>query len=128
MRVVCLTLVVCAAAFGQRPSVVVSPPPAGYKPKTDVTLSPTATEAVRVSVARARLLEWRRRDPQKALDVVEDAQRRMPEIAPELEHRRARLRRKVELRSREGSMCRRDGGQRNLRQIQLEAPILDGAG
>ena len=49
MRVVCLTLVVCAAAFGQGPSVVVSPPPAGYKPKIDVTLSPTATEAVRVS-------------------------------------------------------------------------------
>ena len=49
MRVVCLTLVVCAVAFGQGPSVAVSPPPAGYKPKTDVTLSPTATEAVRVS-------------------------------------------------------------------------------
>src|SRR5207247_480916 len=49
MRVVCLTLVVCAVAFGQGPSVAVSPPPAGYKPKTDVVLSPTATEAVRVS-------------------------------------------------------------------------------
>jgi len=49
MRVVCLTLVVCAVAFGQGPSVAVSPPPAGYKPKTDVALSPTATEAVRVS-------------------------------------------------------------------------------
>src|SRR5258708_29004286 len=50
MRVVCLTLVVvCAAAFGQDPSVAVSPAPAGYKPKTDVALSPTATEAVRVS-------------------------------------------------------------------------------
>src|SRR5258708_33933298 len=49
MRVLCLTLVVCAAAFGQDPSVAVSPPPAGYKPKTDVALSPTATEAVRVS-------------------------------------------------------------------------------
>src|SRR5438552_13272057 len=49
MRVVFLTLVVCAAAFGQGPSVAVSPAPAGYKPKTDVALSPTATEAVRVS-------------------------------------------------------------------------------
>src|SRR5260370_28592945 len=49
MRVVCLTLVVCAVAFGQGPSVAVSPPPAGYKPKTDVALSPTATEAARVS-------------------------------------------------------------------------------
>ena len=49
MRVVCLTLVVCAVAFGQGPSVAVSPAPPGYKPKTDVTLSSTATEAVRVS-------------------------------------------------------------------------------
>lgn len=49
MRVVCLTLVVCAVAFGQGPSVAVSPPPAGYKPITDVTLPPTATDAVRVS-------------------------------------------------------------------------------
>lgn len=49
MRVVCLTLVVCAAAFGQGQSVVVSPPPVGYKPKIDLPLSPTATEAVRVS-------------------------------------------------------------------------------
>jgi len=48
MRVVCLTLVVCAVAFGQA-SVAVSPPPPGYKAKTDVTLSTTATEAVRVS-------------------------------------------------------------------------------
>src|SRR5215470_15556989 len=47
MRVVCL-LVVCAVAFGQA-SVAVSPPPPGYKAKTDVTLSTTATEAVRVS-------------------------------------------------------------------------------
>src|SRR5579872_89294 len=49
MRVVCLTLVVSAVAFGQGLSVAVSPAPAGYKPKTDVPLSPTATEAVRVS-------------------------------------------------------------------------------
>jgi type IV secretion system protein TrbG len=49
MRVVCLTLVVCLVAFGQGPSVAVSPAPAGYKPRTDVVLSPTATEAVRVS-------------------------------------------------------------------------------
>jgi type IV secretion system protein VirB9 len=49
MRVVCLTLIVCAIAFGQGSNVAVSPPPPGYKPKTDVSLSPTATEAVRVS-------------------------------------------------------------------------------
>src|SRR5215472_13701152 len=48
MRVVCLTLVVCAVAFGQA-SVAVSPPPPGYRPITDVLLSPTAAEAVRVS-------------------------------------------------------------------------------
>ena len=49
MRVVCLMLVVCALAFGQGSSVNGSPPPAGYKPRTDVVLSPTATEAVHVS-------------------------------------------------------------------------------
>src|SRR5215470_84432 len=49
MRVLCLTLAVCAVAFGKASTVVVSPAPVGYKPKTDVVLSPTATEAVRVS-------------------------------------------------------------------------------
>ena len=58
-------------------------------------LESTAREDIRVSVARARLLEWRRRDPGKALQVVEDAAQRMPESAPELEARRARLQRKV---------------------------------
>ena len=55
-------------------------------------------EDIRVSVARARLLEWRRRDPAQALGVVEAAQRRMPEAAPDLEARRLRLKRKVERR------------------------------
>ena len=50
---------------------------------------------VRLPVARARLLEWRRRDPQQALAVVEAAQTRFPEEAPALEARRNRLRRKV---------------------------------
>src|SRR5437762_4510583 len=50
---------------------------------------------VRLAVARARLLEWRRRDPASALSVVEDAQRRMPEEARELEARRTRLLRKL---------------------------------
>ena len=58
-------------------------------------LETNAREDVRVSVARARLLEWRRRDPRSALAVVEDAQRRMPEQAPELEQRRKRLQGKV---------------------------------
>src|SRR2546421_7652610 len=40
-----------------------------------------AREDIRVSVARARLLEWRRRDPEQALMVVEDALRRMPDAA-----------------------------------------------
>ena len=50
---------------------------------------------MRVSVARARLLEWRRRDPHAALSVVEQARRRMPEEASDLETRHARLVRKV---------------------------------
>src|SRR5439155_4358760 len=49
------------------------------------------SDDVRLSVARARLLEWRRRDPHGALAVVEDARRRMPEAAPELELRHSRL-------------------------------------
>jgi uncharacterized protein len=82
-------------------------------------LESSVTEDIRVSVARARLLEWRRRDPHLALGVVEAAQRRMPEAAPELEHRRARLKRKV---------ASGDGGRRKgkLREVQLEAPIADG--
>jgi hypothetical protein len=50
---------------------------------------------VRVAVALARLLEWRRREPRLALSVVEAAQRRMPETAAELEPRRERLQRKA---------------------------------
>jgi len=53
------------------------------------------SEDLRVALARARLLEWRRRDPHRALTVVEDAQRRFPEAAAELEPRRERLERKV---------------------------------
>ena len=52
-------------------------------------------EDIRVSIARARLLEWRKRDPAKALEIVERAQRLMPESALELEHRRIRLQRKI---------------------------------
>ena len=79
-------------------------------------LEATATEDVRVSVARARLFEWRRRDPQLALAVVEAAQGRMPEEAAGLEQRRLRLRRKVDNRLRR----RR---QREVRSHQIEAPI-----
>ncbi len=73
-------------------------------------LESSVREDVRISVARARLLEWRRRDPHGALRVVEEAQRRMPEEAGELEHRRERLQRKVVRR-------------RTRRPVQLEAPI-----
>ena len=118
-------------------------------------LESRAREDMRVSVARARLLEWRRRDPQRALDVVEDAKRRMPESAAELEPRLERLRRKVAARipksdapgrppgrsrregarafgagtrnSREDLRRRREGRKGDVRQVQLEAPILDGA-
>src|SRR6266550_3202967 len=89
-------------------------------------LEASARQDVRVSVARARLLEWRRRDPELALAVVEDAQRRMPDVADDLEHRRARLRRKVEPRRGDGLRRGRDGRKRDVRQVQLEAPILDG--
>ena len=58
-----------------------------------------ATDEIRVAIARARLLEWRRRDPFGALHVVEAARQRMPAEAGILEPRLVRLRRKVEKRS-----------------------------
>jgi uncharacterized protein YprB with RNaseH-like and TPR domain len=64
-------------------------------------LESSVTEDIRLSLARARLLEWRRRDPRRALAVVEAAQHRMPHEAADLEARRARLRRKVTKRSSE---------------------------
>jgi uncharacterized protein len=89
-------------------------------------LESSAGEDVRVSIARARLLEWRRRDPHQALSVVEAAQRRMPDQARELEHRRARLRRKVESdHGRNRSRRRGNGRKGQLREVQLEAPIPD---
>jgi len=88
-------------------------------------LESSATEDIRVSVARARLLEWRRRDPHQALSIVEAAQRRMPDQAPDLEHRRERLRRKVESDlSRNRNRSHR--GKRQVWEGQLEAPITDG--
>jgi hypothetical protein len=57
-------------------------------------LEETVSEDIRLPVARARLLEWRRRDPRRALAVVEAAERRMPEAAARLERRLTRLRRK----------------------------------
>jgi hypothetical protein len=84
-------------------------------------LESSVTEDLRLAVARARLLEWRQRDPLQALSVVESAQQRMPEQAAELELRRNRLKKKVELRS--GRSHRR--GKRDVWQVQLEAPILD---
>jgi uncharacterized protein len=62
-------------------------------------LESRAMEDMRVSIARARLLEWRKRDPHGALDVVEAARQRMPEEAEILEPRLIRLRRKVKTRS-----------------------------
>lgn len=63
-------------------------------------LESTFSDDVRVALARARLLEWRRRDPHGALSVVEAAQRRFPDSARELEPRRERLARKVQRRRR----------------------------
>ena len=81
-------------------------------------LESSVSEDIRVSVARAMLLEWRRRDPRQALTVVEAARRRMPDAAQDLEHRLARLRRKVALSDRRKPHV--GGG-------QLEAPISDGS-
>jgi uncharacterized protein YprB with RNaseH-like and TPR domain len=81
-------------------------------------LESSVTEDIRVSIARARLLEWRRRDASQALSVVEAALRRMPDQALDLEHRRARLRRKVD--SGRGRRRKRQG-----REVQLEALIGD---
>ena len=81
-------------------------------------LESSVTEDVRLSIARARILEWRRRDASQALSVVEAAQRRMPDQAPDLEHRRERLRRKLD--SGGGRHRKRHG-----REVQLEALIAD---
>ena len=83
-------------------------------------LESCVSDDVRLSVARARLLEWRRRDPHGALAVVEDARRRMPEAAPELELRHSRLVRKVKRRA--------EKTPRKPRPEQLEAWILSSAG
>jgi hypothetical protein len=90
-------------------------------------LESKVSEDVRVAVARARLLEWRRRDAKQALAVVESAQQRMPDQAQELELRRTRLKRKVELRSRGGGGGgrRRGRGIGDVWQVQLEASIAD---
>jgi hypothetical protein len=88
-------------------------------------LESKVTEDVRVAVARARLLEWRRRDPQLALSVVESAQQRMPEQAGELEQRRTRLKKKLELRGGSGGRRRNGRGKRDIWQVQLEASIAD---
>ena len=82
-------------------------------------LEATASQDVRVSVARARLFEWRRRDPQLALAVVEAAQQRMPEHATGLEQRRLRLRRKVDNRL-------RGRRQRQVWSDQVQTSISDG--
>ena len=81
-------------------------------------LESSVTEDIRLSIARARLLEWRRRDASQALNVVEEALRRMPDQGPDLEHRRARLRRKVD--SGRGRRRKRHG-----REVQFEALIAD---
>jgi uncharacterized protein len=56
------------------------------------------SDDIRLSVARARLLEWRRKDPQTALSVVENAERRMPQESAGLNNRRERLLRKIQRR------------------------------
>ena len=83
-------------------------------------LESSVTEDIRLSIARARLLEWRRRDASQALSVVEAALRRMPDQSPDLEHRRARLRRKLDSGRGRRRRRKRQGG-----EVQLEALIAD---
>jgi uncharacterized protein len=88
---------------------------------------------LRVALARARLLEWRRREPSLALGVVEAAQDRLPHAAAELEARRQRLRRKVESRkAKSGGRGDRgrlgNRGQRGRGQGWLQPTLADGAG
>ena len=88
---------------------------------------------IRVSVARARLLEWRRREPSLALHVVEAALDRMPNAAAELEPRRVRLRRKVESRARSDGRRDTNGGSGHRRQGRrgkawLQASFEDSTG
>src|SRR5256885_11098629 len=88
---------------------------------------------IRVALARARLLEGRRREPSLALTVVEAALDRMPHAAAELEPRRMRLRRKVESRARSGGHRDANGGPGHGRQGRrgkawLQASFDDGAG
>jgi hypothetical protein len=83
-------------------------------------LESSVTEDIRLSIARARLLEWRRRDASQALSVVEAALCRMPDQAADLEHRRARLRRKLDSGRGRRRRRKRQGG-----EVQLEALIAD---
>lgn len=106
-------------------------------------LESSARDDMRIALARARLLEWRRRDPHHALRVVEAAQGRMPEEADELEDRRARLVRKVELRQhspKSGNLAgtplgggggsglgrRDDRRKRDRRKVEIQGSLLDG--
>jgi hypothetical protein len=82
------------------------------------------TDDLRIALARARLLEWRRRDPARALAVVEEAQRRVPEAADLLGARRDRLRSKL-LRRR---IRDRDGRKRKGGEGWLQASLGYGAG
>lgn len=90
-------------------------------------LESNAHQDLRVSLARARLLEWRKRDAEQALGVVREAQRRMPEEALELQGRRERLERKLLRQNGRGRDGRRDGRERHRRQVQVQASFLDGS-
>jgi hypothetical protein len=84
-------------------------------------LEAKVAEDVRIPVARAKLLEWRRRDPQLALSVVEAAQCRLPDEATGLESRRIRLLRKVEKRVR---LHYPRAMARQMRILDVEEPAL----
>jgi hypothetical protein len=83
---------------------------------------------VRVAIARARLLEWRRREPHLALAVVEAARQRFPEAASDLEPRQARLRAKVLRRGGGRDHRLDDGGEGHRGERWFQTSIPEGAG
>jgi uncharacterized protein YprB with RNaseH-like and TPR domain len=84
---------------------------------------------LRVAMARARLLEWRRRDAHGALAVVEAAQQRFPEAAGELEERRTRLKKKLlSADRRRRGLRRRDRREGDGGEGWLQTSIVDAAG
>ena len=80
---------------------------------------------LRVAIARARLLEWRRREPHLALAVVEAARQRFPEAAADLESRRARLQAKALRRGSRRDRRLGDGGESHRGERWLQPSLTE---